>query len=65
MKSVRLVEDQFQAAEVIIDTAKKGLRIGEVPVQIDSRAHGSSKKGSDLWYGLYFAKVIAKTWLRK
>ncbi|MFQ5560738.1 MAG: glycosyltransferase family 2 protein, partial [Nitrospinota bacterium] len=32
MKKVLLLQDQFHTAELIIDAAKKGLRIGEAPV---------------------------------
>jgi len=64
MRSLHLREDQFQAAEVIIEAAKKGLRIGEVPITIVKRKHGKSKKGRDLSYALSFAKTILKTWWR-
>lgn len=64
MKKLRLSEDQFQSAEVLIDAAKKGLRIGEESVTIVKRQCGWSKKGKDLSYGTNFAKVIIKTWWR-
>ncbi|MBI4682364.1 MAG: DUF2304 family protein [Nitrospirae bacterium] len=64
MSSLNLKEDQFQTAEVIIEAAKKGLRIGEVPITIVKRKHGTSKKGRDIKYGLFFAKTILKSWWR-
>ena len=64
IKDIHLTEDQFQAAEVLIEAAKKGLKIGEVPITINRRAHGKSKKGRDIMYGINFAKVIVKTWWR-
>jgi len=64
MKKLELREDQFQSAEVIIEAAKKGLRIGEVPITITKRKHGRSKKGRDWSYGLNFAKTILKAWWR-
>lgn len=64
MNTLRLKEDQFQSTEVILEAAKKGLRIGEVPVTIGPRKYGESKKGPDLKYGLYFAKTVLKSWLR-
>lgn len=64
MKKLELREDQFQSAEVIIEAAKKGLRIGEVPITITKRKHGRSKKGKDWSYGLNFAKTILKAWWR-
>ena len=65
LKQMHLTEDQFQSAEVIIEAAKKGLRIGEVPITIENRAHGKSKKGPDWSYGLNFSKTIVKTWWRR
>jgi hypothetical protein len=64
LKSVTLKEDQFHTSELIIDAAKKGIRIGEVPITILKRKHGRSKKGRDWKYGLNFAKTILKTWWR-
>ncbi len=64
MSRLQLREDQFQSAEVIVDAAKKGLRIGEVPISIVERKHGTSKKGRDITYGLFFAKTVIKSWWR-
>jgi len=64
MKKLELREDQFQSAEVIIEAAKRGLRVGEVPITITKRKHGQSKKGKDWSYGLNFAKTILKAWWR-
>jgi hypothetical protein len=65
LKNVLLVQDQFHTAELIIDAAKKNLRIGEVPATHLRRVSGESKKGRDLSYGISFSKVILKTWFRK
>jgi hypothetical protein len=64
ISSLNLREDQFQSAEVIVEAAKKGLRIGEVPITIVERQYGTSKKGRDLTYGLFFAKTVLKSWWR-
>ena len=64
LKRIHLKEDQFQSSEVIIESAKKGLRIGEVPITIVPRKFGESKKGTNWRYGLNFTKVIIKTWWR-
>lgn len=37
-----LRQDQFQTSEVLIAAAKKGLRIGEVPIHIARRQYGES-----------------------
>ena len=59
-----LRQDQFHTAELLIDAAKKGIRMGDVPVTVKRRASGSSKKGRDLSYGLSFARTVLKTWWR-
>lgn len=64
IRSLNLKEDQFQTAEVIVEAAKKGLKIGEAPITIVKRKHGMSKKGRDIKYGLFFAKTILKSWWR-
>lgn len=63
--TMNLMEDQFQSSEVIIEAAKNGLKITEVPITIVDRTHGNSKKGTNFVYGLNFLKVIIKTWWRK
>jgi len=61
---VTLVQDQFHTAELIIDAAKKGLRIVERPITITRRLGGASKKGHNFLYGLNFLVTILKSWLR-
>lgn len=60
-----LRQDQFQTSEVLISAAKSGLRIGEVPIHIARRKYGTSRKGANLSYGLYFLKTVVKTWWRR
>ena len=64
IRELHLVQDQYYAPEAIIDAAKKGLRIGEVPITILRRKFGESKKGRNWSYGLRFARTIIKTWWR-
>jgi cellulose synthase/poly-beta-1,6-N-acetylglucosamine synthase-like glycosyltransferase len=64
MSLLNLREEQFQSAEVLVEAAKKGLRIGEAPITIVKRKHGTSKKGRDIKYGLFFAKTVLKSWWR-
>jgi len=61
---VLLRQDQFHTAELIVDAAKKGIPIAEVPVHVDRRASGDTKKGRDWSYGLSFARTVLKTWWR-
>ena len=65
LKNILLVQDQFHTAELIIDAAKKGLKIGEAPITILRRHSGESKKGKDISYGINFSKTVLKSWLRK
>ncbi|RJO59855.1 DUF2304 family protein [candidate division WS5 bacterium] len=64
ISKLNLKEDQFQSTEVILEAAKKGLRIGEVPITVVARKYGTSKKGPDFKYGFYFAKTLLKSWWR-
>ena len=64
IRLLNLREDQYQVPEVIIEAAKKGLRMGEVPINAPKRIYGYSKKGKDLRYGLNFTKAIIKSWWR-
>jgi hypothetical protein len=59
-----LLENRFSAPELIIEAAKKGLRIREVPVTIARRSAGESKKPRRLGYPLGFLRAIVQTWLR-
>jgi hypothetical protein len=64
LSKLDLREDRFSTAELILEAAKKGLRIKEVPVSILARAEGESKKPRRLGYPLGFLRVILQTWLR-
>ncbi|PJB33527.1 MAG: hypothetical protein CO107_15470 [Deltaproteobacteria bacterium CG_4_9_14_3_um_filter_51_14] len=64
LERVLLVQDQFHTAELIIDAARKGIRIMEVPITVKRRLSGRSKKGKNLSYGVNFARSIFKSWWR-
>ena len=64
LQKIRLYEAQYQSTEVIIEAAKQGLIIAEVPIHIASREFGDSKKGTNWQYGYRFLKVIVKSWWR-
>ncbi len=59
-----LRQDQFHTSELIIDAAKKRLRIVEVPITIKRRLSGESKKGRNWRYGFSFFRAMFKTWWR-
>jgi len=64
MAQLDLRQDQFQTSEVLITAAKKGLRIGEVPIHVARRRYGQSRKGPNFSYGFFFLKTVARTWWR-
>ena len=64
LAKIELREDRFNAPELIMEAARNGLRIKEVPVTILKRAAGQSKKPPRLGYPLGFLATIIKVWLR-
>lgn len=61
---LRLEEDRFSAPEIIMESARKGLRMSEIPTHIRSRIHGESKKPRRLGYPLGFLRATLSVWLR-
>jgi glycosyltransferase involved in cell wall biosynthesis len=61
---LHLEEPRFSASELIIESARQGLRMREVSVHIQSRSHGESKKPARLRYPLGYLGVIVRTWRR-
>jgi glycosyltransferase involved in cell wall biosynthesis len=64
LKDVTLEQDQYQTAELVISAASRGWRITDRPVVWHPRASGESKKGHNVFFGLQYARVIVRTWLR-
>lgn len=64
LATLRLQEDRFSAPELIMEAARHGLRMKEVPVHIRARTHGTSKKPLRLAYPLGFLRTIFEVWLR-
>jgi hypothetical protein len=61
---LRLEEETFPVAELIVESLNRGIAIHEVPVSVLSRSHGESKKPPSLRYPIGFLTTVAKTWLR-
>lgn len=57
-------EEQYHSPELLIEAARNGLVIKEVPVTVHERLSGESKKGRNYIYGLKFAITILKTFIR-
>ena len=64
LRKLDLRQDQFYVSEVILDAARKGLRVEEVPITLRRRASGTTKKPPTLPYAWGFSKAILRTWLR-
>ena len=63
--AVRLVEPQYQASELLVGALVHGYRVVERPVVMHARVAGESVKGRNLFYGLRYARVLARTWWRE
>ncbi len=59
-----LRQEQFHTSEFMIEAIKRGIPAKEVPITVERRLHGHSKKPAVIRYGLGFANAIVRTWLR-
>jgi hypothetical protein len=59
-----LRQEQFHTSEFMIEAIKRGVPAREVPITVEQRLHGHSKKPAVMRYGLGFANAIVRTWLR-
>jgi hypothetical protein len=59
-----LRQEQFHTSEFMIEAIKRGIAAVEVPVTVDKRLHGHSKKPAVFRYGLGFTNAIMRAWLR-
>ena len=64
LRRLDLRQDQFYVSELILDAARKGMTVTEVPITIRARASGASKKPTTFRYAWGFSKAILRTWLR-
>jgi glycosyltransferase involved in cell wall biosynthesis len=61
---MRLEEDQYQTLEFLFEAHRAGLRYAEVPISIDPRMAGESKKGPNFLYGWRFARSLVRSFFR-
>jgi Glycosyl transferase family 2 len=59
-----LRQEQFHTSEFLIEAIKRGIPAKEIPVTVEQRLHGHSKKPAVVRYGMGFANAIVRTWLR-
>lgn len=58
----RLVQTQYQTAELLIIAMKRGWRVTERPTVWLPRASGTTKKGKNWLFGVRYGRVVAETW---
>ncbi len=58
----RLVQPQYQTAELLIIAMKRGWRVSEEPTVWLPRASGTTKKGKNWLFGFRYGRVVAETW---
>jgi Glycosyl transferase family 2 len=59
-----LRQEQFHTSEFMIEAIKRGIPAREVPITVEARLHGHSKKPAVMRYGIGFANAIVRAWLR-
>lgn len=64
LPQIVLRQEQFHTSEFMIEAIKRGIPAREVPITVEQRLHGHSKKPAVLRYGVGFANAIVRTWLR-
>ena len=60
----RLVQTQYQTAELLILAMKRGWRVTERPTVWHQRASGTTKKGKNYLFGVRYGRVVLETWWR-
>jgi glycosyltransferase involved in cell wall biosynthesis len=62
---VRQTQPQYQTSELLIGAIFQGFHVAEVPTVMRVRSAGESKKGRNAFYGVRYATVITRTFLRE
>ncbi len=60
----RLVQSQYQTAELLIVAMRRGWRVTERPTVWLPRASGTTKKGKNWLFGFRYGRVVFGTWWR-
>jgi glycosyltransferase involved in cell wall biosynthesis len=58
----RLVQPQYQTAELLIIAMRRGWRVTERPTVWLPRASGTTKKGKNWLFGFRYGRVVLATW---
>ena len=65
LKQLDLKEKKHHTAEFVIRAAKKEIVMLEIPVNVQNRLSGQSKKGNSILYALRFTRTIFTSWWRQ
>jgi glycosyltransferase involved in cell wall biosynthesis len=60
-----LTQSQYQTAELLIVSLKRGWRVAERPTRWLPRTSGTTKKGKNYLFGLRYGRVVLTTWWRE
>lgn len=63
LEGFTLTEERFSAPELLIEARKNGLRVQELPITIEEREAGETKK-PQLGYAIGLMRAIFVTWIR-
>ncbi|MGQ3413772.1 DUF2304 family protein [Natrinema sp. LN54] len=63
LERLTLTEERFNAPELIIEARKNGLRLEEIPIRIEDRKDGDTKKPK-LGFAVGLTRIIVVAWLR-
>ncbi|WP_265110769.1 glycosyltransferase family 2 protein [Halosolutus halophilus] len=63
LEEMQLTEERFSAPELIIEARKNGLRMQEIPITIEERQAGETKK-PQIKYALGITRTILTAWIR-
>ncbi len=65
LSRLRLTQPQYQSSELLIGALLNGGRLAEVPVTMEARYAGESKKGRNLSYAFSYSKAVIGTAIRE
>lgn len=63
LEKLTLTEERFSAPELLIEARKNGLRVQELPMTVEERQAGETKK-PQLGYAIGLMRTIMTTWIR-
>ena len=58
----KIIESQYVASELYIRFARRGIKVTEIPIHIDKRKSGISRKGM-FRYGLRVLRIMLRIWI--